>query len=282
MWDKKPNDSAPEDSAPIPPVHPSSILIRTASGLCGNPGPAASITLGGLTTRRGFPAGDDASAEKGRASIREVLARLLPHPFEEFAWCRQVHGRRVIYATKPGLQGDGDALVTTGTSLGLLIAVADCIPVLLWDPSGGPLGAAHAGWRGLLAGVLPATVAALRQLGAPVSKLHAWIGPSISIEHFEVGKDVASQFPERYVFRESDRARTLLSPASNSDQRPWKKPHVDLKAMARDQLTEAGLPFHHVDLCGDCTFARDDLYFSYRRDRGICGRHLAYLVRREA
>jgi len=241
------------------------VLLRSAPGLCGEHG-----FLGGLTTRRGFPPGDDASAEDGRAALRKVLARALFHPADRFAWCRQVHGRRVVHVLRPGLQGDGDALVTADSSLGLLIAVADCLPVLLWDPAGKPFGVAHAGWRGLVAGVLRATVSALVGLGADPAKLRAWIGPAISLESFEVGEEVASRFPASHVHRSHP----------SSAGRKWTRPHVDLKGTAVERLVAAGLKPSRVSICPDGTDRREELYFSYRRDHGICGRHLAYLVRR--
>ena len=237
-------------------------LLRTGMGLCGAHHSSAGAVLGGLTTRRGFPSAENESAEEGRASLRTQLAHVLGLPPERFAWCRQVHGSKVFTVTRPGLQGEGDALVTDDPSLGLLISVADCIPVLLWEVNGRRRGAAHAGWRGLLAGVLPATVSALSRMGASPGELRAWIGPSISLEHFEVGEDVAARFPSPYVHRRGE----------------WARPHVDLKTMARDQLLEAGLQPAHVQICPDCTYQRRELYYSYRRDRGIRGRHLAYLT----
>ncbi len=244
-------------------------MLRTTPGLCGPD------FCGGLTTRLGFPKGDAPSPRDGRARVREVLATALRAAPEHFAWCKQVHGAKVVEAKTAGFQGEGDALVSCDPSLGLLISVADCIPVLLWNPraqgdqtaaeapSAAPFGVAHAGWRGLLAGVLPATVDALQRLGTPPSSLRAWIGPSICAEHFEVGEEVASLFPKSFVERRNE----------------WPKPHVDLKSYAVQQLLKAGLIAESVTVCPDCTYAQADFYHSYRRDQGICGRHLAYLVR---
>jgi len=249
-------------------------VLRTTPGLCG---PAF---LGGLTTRLGFPKGDAASPQDGRAQVREVLAKALQTTPENFAWCKQVHGGTVVEARTSGFQGEGDALVSRDSSLGLLISVADCIPVLLWNPrtpgtrpaaqaqstaeaqSAAAFGVAHAGWRGLLAKILPATVDALALLGTPPLSLRAWIGPSICIEHFEVGEEVAGQFPERFVERRDE----------------WPKSHLDLKSYAVHQLQEAGLVDKSIAVCPDCTYAQADFYHSYRRDQGICGRQLAYLL----
>jgi hypothetical protein len=190
---------------------------------------------------------------------------------ETFAWCKQVHGATVLQVEHPGYQGEGDALISTSPALGLLVSVADCLPVLLWDPSGKGFAVAHAGWRGLVAKVLPATVEALSRLGVSPESLRAWIGPSICVQHFEVGEEVAALFPAEFVSR----------------RREWQRPHLDLKAFARRQLHEAGLSAiegrgpgasDSVTICPDCTHERAELYHSYRRDRGICGRHLAYLL----
>jgi len=210
--------------------------------------------VAGLTTRMGFPGG---GGEKDRAPLRTALAHVLGNP--PLAWLKQVHGAEVHAVDGPGLAGEGDALVTDRPDLVLLVTVADCGPILLWDERRGVHSAAHAGWRGLVAGVLPATVQALAGRGADPSRLRGWIGPTIGPCCFEVGPEVADRFPARFRL----------------DRQP--RPHVDLRGVALAQLEEAGLDPDRVEVADDCTHCRADLYHSHRRDGGICGRHLGYV-----
>jgi YfiH family protein len=217
---------------------------------------------GGITTRRGFPAAtraghDDPAREDGR----RLLASLIGLPPGRLAWLEQVHGREAIVTGDGGLAGKADALVTRTAGLALLVAVADCGPVLLFDAKAGVIAAAHAGWRGAVAGVCGATVDAMRDLGA--DDISAWVGPCIGQKAFEVGEEVAAQFPEECV----DRARP--------------RPHVDLAGAIRLSLLDAGLAPRSITLAHQCTFELDERYWSYRRDGGICGRQFAWIVRRD-
>ncbi len=223
---------------------------------------------GGLSTRVGFPAADagaDGAEDPSRATSRQILARALGVDPGRMAWARQVHGRGVLEVNHPGLQGEADALVSGDPAHVLLVSVADCGPVLLADSGGPAFGVVHAGWRGTVGGILEAAVDALAGLGAPAARLRAWIGPCIGPDHFEVGEEVAAAFAPAHVraARPPDRLR----------------PHVDLPAEIAARLVAAGLPPQAIDRCGDCTYTRADLYWSYRRDGGICGRHLGYLTR---
>jgi YfiH family protein len=239
-------------------------ILRISPLLCG---PAF---VGGLTTRRGFPsatagAGDAAAqrTESDRAALRERLADVLGVSVARLAWSRQVHGAQALKVARPGLQGEADALVCADPALVLLVSVADCCPVLAWDSAAGAFGAAHAGWRGLACGVLGALIAALAGAGARPDRVRAWIGPSIGPCCFEIGAEVAVQFDGSCV-----RAAG-----------PLERPHLDLRRASALQLAAAGVAPERIQACPDCTACRTELYFSYRRDRGICGRHLAYITR---
>jgi YfiH family protein len=177
------------------------------------------------------------------------------------AWSTQVHGAAVLVVDGPGPQGEADALVSRTGEHVLLVSVADCCPILLWDSAGQATAVAHAGWRGVVAGVLSQTVAALAGAGCPPQRIRAWIGPSIGVEHFEVGEEVAARFDPLFVRRDKT------------------KPHVDLKAAAVAQLSGAGVVSRSIEVCPDDTYARSELYWSFRRDKGICGRHVGYIVR---
>lgn len=169
----------------------------------------------------------------------------------------QVHGNTVLEASEAGESpvftvGEADALVTTRPGVGLAIRVADCVPVLFADAHAGVIGAAHAGRRGLLSGVLGATVAAMRARGA--SDVEAWVGPHICGSCYEVPADMAQ-----------DAAAQLQIPVATTS---WGTPAIDQTAATLAQLERAGV---RVNAVGACT--REDVSLpSYRRDHGACGR----------
>ncbi len=125
-------------------------------------------------------------------SNRSALLRLLPN---EPIWLSQVHGNRVVDAAQAMVGEQADAIIATQSGQVCAIQTADCLPVLLCDRAARVVGAAHAGWRGLAAGVLENTVARMRAEGA--DDLIAWFGPAIGPSRFEVGSDVYAAFVER-------------------------------------------------------------------------------------
>jgi YfiH family protein len=178
-------------------------------------------------------------------------------PGATLADMQQVHGSTVLEAGGPREQCD--ALVTDRADVVLMVRVADCVPVLLADPDAGVLGAAHAGRQGLVAGVVPACVARMRELGA--RNVTAWVGPHVCGRCYEVPADL-----QRAVLEVEPDARATTS---------WGTPALDLGAGVRAQLERHGVTVRDVSRC---TLEAPDLY-SYRRDGARSGR-LAGLVRR--
>ena len=173
----------------------------------------------------------------------------------EIAWSKQVHSARVLDAGA-GLCGEGDALVTPRAGLALSVVTADCVPVVVAGE--GEIALAHAGWRGIVAGVVPATLA---HLATPAHRLTAWLGPAIGRCCYEVGEDVAS------------RVATASEPGvAGSGRGP--RPHLDLQRAVESQLRRAGVPLVHR--VADCTRCSDGLW-SYRRDGPGAGRNLAFV-----
>jgi hypothetical protein len=164
-----------------------------------------------------------------------------------------------VLQARPGECGDGDALVSRGGGPALSIVTADCVPVLLAGPCA--IAAAHAGWRGIAAGVVGATVQAMDE--DPAS-LQAWIGPAIGPCCYETGPDVAAQ-----VAAASDAAIVTAGPAG--------RPHLDLQLAVRRQLQAAGL--HHVRVLALCTRCEAATLHSYRRDGKAAGRNHAFIWR---
>ena len=199
-------------------------------------------------------------AGRGPAHERdEVLRRVAPDAPADLAMARQIHSATVLPA-RPGACGEGDALWTDRSGLALSVITADCVPVVLAGPGG--LAAVHAGWRGLVNGVIPA---ALREVPGPLAEWTAWIGPSIGPCCYEVGEDVAAQ---------------VVAVAGDPDVAvpgPSGKPHLDLQAVARWQLEKAGAG--EVVTLARCTRCDTEKLESYRRNGKGAGRNIAFIWR---
>lgn len=165
----------------------------------------------------------------------------------------QVHSADVVTVSGPMTSRPrADAMVTATPGLVLTILTADCQPVLFSDPEAGVIGAAHAGWRGALDGVLEATVAAMEALGAERSRIRAVIGPSISQRTYEVGPDFFDQF----VQDDPDNARFFAGGTGDRMQ-------FDLPGFGLHRLREAGVG--RAQWTRHCTYSDADRFFSYRR-----------------
>ena len=182
---------------------------------------------------------------------RLAAAAALP---AEPVWLEQVHGATVLDLDRDAL-APADGAVTARVGVVCAVLTADCLPVLLADRAGRRVGVAHAGWRGLLNGVLPAAVRALRTAPA---ELVAWLGPAISAVAYEVGADVRDAYLER--------APEAASCFAANERGRWQ---ADLYALARASLGAAGV----TDVYGGefCTFGEDERFFSHRRE-APCGR----------
>jgi hypothetical protein len=203
----------------------------------------------------GSRCGDDADAViENRRQLQAALH--LPSPPH---WLRQVHG--VAVAVEPGFdEPEADAAVTATPGRVLAILTADCLPVVLASRAGDDIGAAHAGWRGLCAGVLEATVGAMR---TPAQQLMAWLGPAAGPQAYEIGEDVFAAFVQR------DPAAAAAFAATRPGH--WK---VDLYALARQRLQAVGVTA--VFGGEQCTISDPARFFSHRRDQR--GGRIATLV----
>lgn len=194
-------------------------------------------------------------APQAVARNRALLRALLP---AEPAWLTQIHGTQVLDAASVSGAPEGDASITTVPGIVCAIMTADCMPVLLADVHGRVVGAAHAGWRGLAAGVLQNTVAAMRAAGA--TDITAWLGPGIGPQAFEVGEEVRDAFTS--LGSESHAAFHAIA------AKPGKF-LADLPALARRVLSAEGVST--VAGGTDCTVSDARRFYSYRRDR-VTGR----------
>ena len=202
----------------------------------------------------------------------ERAAHVLGVPVDRIYFLSQVHGADclVVQGDEPRddvIRCQGDALVSRTAGVACCVRVADCVPILVGDRGTGGALAIHAGWRGMVRGVIGAGVAKLREVAGASSDLVAAIGPHISVEAFEVSEDVAAALLD-------------ASPDPNVvDNDRGDKPHVDLRRIARAQLRRAGIDDAAIDDVLGCTVG-DREFFSYRRDGPLSGRHLAAIVAR--
>ena len=237
----------------------------------------------GFSTRRGghsvgafealnlaFGLGDDEAAViKNRARFFEAIGVAEDRAYE----ANQVHGTHTIRAEgDPALIRalDADALVAFAPSVGVFVRTADCVPLLLADPSSGAALAVHAGWRGAVAEIVGRSLRLfLNATGARPETLLAAIGPHIGKDAFEVGPEVIAAF---------DRASPPDAPKlyrANGDRYL-----ADLGGLVLAQLLHAGLIARHIDALDRCTFTDSASFFSYRRDGALSGRQLSGIVAR--
>lgn len=165
----------------------------------------------------------------------------------------QVHSADVVTVTGPmGERPRADAMVTTVPGVALAVLTADCQPVLFADVANGVIGAAHAGWRGALDGVLEATVASMEGLGADRSRIKAVIGPSISQAAYEVGPE----FIEEFLAQDRDNARFFANGVGGRYQ-------FDLPGFGLHRLRQCGIG--QAEWTRHCTYGDPERFYSYRR-----------------
>ncbi len=172
----------------------------------------------------------------------------------ELAFLKQIHSDLILFADRPGVCGEGDALVTNLPGLALSIRTADCYPILLADARNRAIAAIHAGWRGTAARIVAKTLEKMTsEFGTTPSDVYAAIGPGIGVCCYEVGEEVARQFGYE--------ART----------------HLDLASENRKQLETAGVPPQNIEALGVCTFCDAERFFSYRREKEKAGRMTSFI-----
>lgn len=208
---------------------------------------------------------------------RRRAGRWVGFGLDETVWAEQVHGGEVAVVgqeqrgrgarTAADAVAGVDALLTQEAGVALAMGVADCVPILLAAPGWGWIGAVHAGWRGTAVRVAERAVQRLGAAGVRPDAVFAAIGPSIRSCCYEVDQPVI------------DRLR-----AAAPDARAWTpgRPghfQLDVAAINRDQLREAGIPADHIETVDRCTSCEPETFFSHRRDRGRTGRLGAFIGR---
>ena len=205
---------------------------------------------------------------------RRRCSQMFATPESHLCTLKQIHSADIHTLTAPfsGERPTGDGMVTTTPGLMLGILTADCMPFLFHDPQARVIGAAHAGWRGALAGVLENTMTAMEALGAQSRHIRAVLGPCLRQEQFEVGMDLVEAFLSKYPA-----ADRFFIPGLTSEKRQF-----DLAAFGKWRLAEVGI--REIDDISLCTMNNPYQYFSYRMSRRMkhtdYGRNLSAIMLR--
>jgi purine-nucleoside/S-methyl-5'-thioadenosine phosphorylase / adenosine deaminase len=239
-------------------------MSERAGKICSSLFDEGNIRHGFFTRKGGVSNGIYASLNGGVGSSdakgdiaenRRRIADALYVRTEQLLTPYQIHSPEVVVATQSWTDADkprADAIVTSNPDLAIGISTADCTPVLFADTNAGVIGAAHAGWRGALDGVLEATVNAMTRLGAKPSHIQAAIGPTISQKSYEVGPE----FETRFVDQDPEFAAFFCDG-------PNERAHFDLPGFVALKLIATGIG--GVDNLRRCTYDEKELFFSYRR-----------------
>jgi YfiH family protein len=226
------------------------------------------LAHGFFTRRGGVSEGIYASlncgigSKDGPEAVRENRARVARHlGARQVITAYQVHGTSAVVVDEASTGRErpkADALVTATRGLAIGVLTADCCPILLADAEAGVVGAAHAGWRGALAGVAEAALAAMEGLGAARRRVLAAVGPCIGASVYEVGPEFEAQF----IAHDSASGRFFARAT------PQSRPTFDLSGYAAQRLRQAGVAV--VRAAETCSFSAHDSFFSYRRSQ-LCG-----------
>ena len=205
-----------------------------------------------------FQVGDDGSrVEENRRRFFGQLGISL----DRLAIPQQCHSKTVRRIYQPGSYEKCDALVTDKRDVFLTVSVADCIPMFMYAPQKNVIAAVHVGWRGCASGIISETITLLaRELAVRPEDLVVYLGPSARVCCYEVGEDVANNFPARFLQRQSD-AKFFL----------------DLPGVSKSQLIENGVREDRIEENSSCTICSPDLFHSFRRDGARSGRMMGVI-----
>lgn len=233
----------------------------------------------GITTRRGGVSrgpfaglnladhvGDSPAAVKEN---RRLLCGACGLDYEHYVFVSQIHGNAIIETEKSanGNSGEADGILSNSLRVTTSVYVADCVPVILYDPVVHAGAVLHAGWRGTALGIMARGVDRMRrEYGSRPGDILAGIGPCINADNYEVGTDVINQIGSVCEYAEN--------PWRNSDSGRYL---LDLEKANMFQLADAGLAFHKIETSG-MSCSDPELFYSYRRDGGTTGRFSAFLM----
>jgi YfiH family protein len=224
----------------------------------------------GISTRIGGVSSDpsvlnlsfDGGDDRGRvADNRRRFLEALNVSSDQLAIPKQSHGRTVRRVTHPGEYGNCDALITEKKGVYLVLSVADCIPLFMYDPSKNVIAAVHVGWRGSALGIATETIRILKEgFHTAPEGLTVYLGPSARACCYEVGDDVARKFPPQFL-----------------QPKPSGKLLLDLTGVTKEELMQNGVREDRVEEDGHCTICTPELFHSYRRDGERSGRMMGLI-----
>ncbi|MDI6766349.1 MAG: peptidoglycan editing factor PgeF [Bacteroidota bacterium] len=180
---------------------------------------------------------------------------------ENIAYSQQVHSDKIALVSKVNVYSSCDALITNLPNIFLAITIADCVPIFLYDPISKAIGAVHTGWKGSTLGILEKTLRRMNEeFGMLNYNLIAYVGPSASVCCYEVGKEVAKMFDNKY-----------LKHIGNGSA------YLDMKLHQKDVLLSSGVLDYNIEISKYCTICNTDLFHSYRRDGNRSGRMMGII-----
>jgi YfiH family protein len=195
---------------------------------------------------------------------RKLFFNALSLNVENVAYQKQVHGDMISYVTKGGYAGESDALITDKPGIGLAISIADCVPVFIYDFKNKLAAGVHSGWRSSSKNILYKTLVKLnKEFNSLPENLVVYVGPSIKQNNYEVGKEVADLFDKKYVKHQDE------------------KLFLDVTGFNYDVLIDFGVKKENIQQSGLCTFAMDNILYSYRRDGEKSGRSIGVITLRD-
>jgi len=205
---------------------------------------------------------------------RVAVARAFDLPPQLLLTVKQVHGSNILAITEPNFDlahfqtVESDAIVTNQSGILVGVLVADCYPVILYDPTTAAAGVVHIGWKGAAAGLIGQTVQAMQDLfGSRPEQMKAAIGPGIGAHKYEVDR------PVRDAFRQGSDQWSRISQETRLGH--WL---LDLRLSCLLQLEQAGIPRKVVDEVTECTCCHKEKFFSHRRDQGQTGRQMGFVL----
>jgi YfiH family protein len=228
---------------------------------------AVSTRFGGVSPQPFHSLNLGLATNDSRANIdenRKLFMAALPRPLASLAFAQQIHGCHLQNAAVGEQKTPGDGLITSDKSLTLAITIADCYPLMLMNPSSGRFALLHLGWRGVVAGLTEKAVEAFVLAGDAIRDLYFALGPGIGRVRYPVGKDVWQNFPDASVTHQAGHQALL-----------------DLGGAIITRLLAVPIVSSRIFDFRLCTYTRDDLFFSYRRDGQNSGRMLAVAWRLE-
>lgn len=237
-----------------PTIFDSSKIIAAQSTRLGgvSPAPFASMNLGMSVN----------DSKENVIGNRTLFFEGLGIKLDRLAISKQVHGNEVQIVTEPIMEGDYDAKITNKRNVFLVISIADCTPILIYDTKNNAVAAIHAGWKGTVGKIVSNTLLKMKeQYGTNGADCKAFIGACIGYDNFEVDEDVAQHF---------DAAFKRFDPNKQ-------KYFVDLKKANSEQLIAQGVYPTNIEISNYCTVQNNDLFFSHRKEKGRTGRMMAVI-----